>query len=99
MSDGEVVVAEEPKYKVASDFKATVKLFSGKEVVIDLMKVKTKDWKRITRGAVTDEEEYDILTKVTGLSAEDLLEMQQPDYRLLIEKFVEVGTQPLKNPT
>lgn len=92
-------MADEPKYKVEADFKANVKLFSGREIVIDLMKVKTKDWKKITRGGVTDEEEYEILGRVTGLKAEELSELLQPDYRLLIENFVRLGTQPLENPT
>lgn len=92
-------MADEPKYKVEADFKASVKLFSGREVVIDLMKVKTKDWKVITKGAVSDEEEYKILAKVTGLKPEEFEDMLQPDYRLLIEHFVILGTQPLKNPT
>ena len=32
-------MADEVNYKVADDFKANVKLFSGKEVTIDITKV------------------------------------------------------------
>jgi hypothetical protein len=61
--------------------------------------LRVKDWKKITRGGVTDEEEYEILTRATGLKSGELEDLLQPDYRLLIEKFVILGTQPLENPT
>lgn len=92
-------MAEEVNYKVAEDFKATVKLFSGKEVIIDFIKVSTKDWKEITKTGLSDEREYEILSKATGLKAEELESMSQPDNRLIIDAFIRLGTQPLTNPT
>ena len=92
-------MADEVNYKVAEDFKATVKLFSGKEVVIDLMKPSAKEWRLITNPKTTEEEEYAILAKATGMSAEELGELAEPDYRLIIDAFVRLGSQPLTNPT
>ena len=92
-------MAEDVNYKVAEDFKATVKLFSGKEVIIDLMKPSAKEWRQITNPKTTEQEEYAILAKATGMSAEELAELPQPDYRLVIDAFVRLGTQPLTNPT
>lgn len=89
----------EPNYKIADDFKATVKLFSGREVVLDMMKVSTAEWKQAIKTGASDEEEYAILSKASGLSVEELGTMSQPDYRLLIEAFIRLGTQPLANPT
>ncbi len=89
----------EPNYKIADDFKATVKLFSGREVVLDMMKISTAEWKQAIKTGTSDEEEYAILSKASGLSVEELGTMSQPDYRLLIEAFIRLGTQPLANPT
>lgn len=90
---------DETKYKVAEDFKATVTLFSGKQVVLDMMKVSTAEWKKAIKTGTKDEEEYAIISKASGLSVEELEIMPRPDYRMLIEAFIRVGTQPLANPT
>lgn len=92
-------MAEDVNYKVAEDFKATVKLFSGREIIIDLMKPSAKEWRLITNPKTTEEEEYAILAKATGLTNVELAELAQPDYRLVIDAFVRLGTQPLTNPT
>lgn len=92
-------MAEEVNYKIAEDFKATVKLFSGKEINLDLMKVQTKEWKQITKPGTTDDQEYEILSKASGLKVEELENLTQPDYRLIIDAFLRLGTQPLTNPT
>ena len=92
-------MAEDVNYKVAEDFKATVKLFSGREIIIDLMKPSAKEWRLITNPKTTEEEEYAILGKATGLTNVELAELAQPDYRLVIDAFVRLGTQPLTNPT
>ena len=92
-------MADEPKYKVEADFKASVKLFSGREVVIDLMKVSAQEWKDITKPSQSNEDEAVIISKACGIPANELLEMPQPDYRLIIDSFIRLGTQPLTNPT
>jgi len=90
---------DETKYKVAEDFKATVTLFSGQKVVLDMMKVSTAEWKQAIKTGTKDEEEFTILSKASGLSETELGTMPQPDYRMLIDAFVRLGTQPLANPT
>ena len=92
-------MAEEVKYKVAEDFKASVKLLSGQEVVIDMMKINAKEWKDIVKPGQTDEDEAAIISRATGVAADKLLSMPQPDYRLIIDSFIRLGTQPLTNPT
>ncbi len=92
-------MADEVKYKVAEDFKAAVKLYSGKEVVIDMMKVSTKEWKTAVRVNTSEEEEYKIVSKATGLEVLELENLSQPDYRLIVDAFIRIGTQPLTNPT
>lgn len=92
-------MAEDVNYKVAEDFKAEVKLFSGKQVGIDLMKASAKEWRLITNPKTTEEEEFAILAKVTSIKVEELAELAQPDYRMIVDAFIRLGTQPLTNPT
>lgn len=92
-------MADEVNYKVADDFKANVKLFSGKEVTIDITKVDISEWKKAVKANTPEEEEYQIISKATDISVEELGKISQPDYRLIIDTFVRLGTQPLSNPT
>ena len=92
-------MADEANYKVADDFKTTVKLFSGKEVTIDITKVDISEWKKAVKVSTPEDEEYQIISKATGISVEGLGKISQPDYRMIIDTFVRLGTQPLSNPT
>jgi len=92
-------MAKEVTYKVADDLKIKVTLYSGKEVTIDPMKITMREWKDITNLGKTADEEAAILTKVTGIKESELIDMLQPDYRLIIDAFIRAGTQPLTNPT
>lgn len=92
-------MADEVKYKVADDFSASVKLFSGADVKIDITKIGIGEWKKALKPETSDEEEYKIIAKVTGLKVADIEKMSQPDYRMIIDSFVRLGTQPLTNPT
>lgn len=91
-------MAEEVKYKVLNDLRMTATLFSGREVVVDISKISTAEWKSITRAGLTDEQEYELVGKVTGIKPEELAKMAQPDYRVLVDLFLKAGTQPLTNP-
>ncbi|MBU1235000.1 MAG: phage tail assembly protein [Proteobacteria bacterium] len=95
----EEVKVSEVNYKVGEDFKATLTLFSGKEITIDLMKTSNKEWRSITNPKTTEEEEFAILAKATGLKPEDISNMAQPDYRLIVDAFLRLAVQPLTNPT
>jgi SepF-like predicted cell division protein (DUF552 family) len=92
-------MAEEVKYKVADDLKIKVTLYSGKEVTLDIMKISMREWKDVTSLGKTADDEAVIIAKVTGLKAEELTDMAQPDYRLIVDAFIRAGTQPLTNPT
>ena len=92
-------MADEKNYKVVDDFKATIKLFSGKEVTIDITKVDISEWKKATKINTPEEEEFQIISKATDMSVEELGKFSQPDYRMIIDTFVRLGTQPLSNPT
>ena len=92
-------MADEVSYKVAEDFKAKVKLFSGKEVEVDLMKATSKEWKTLLSTDTTQDKEYEIIARVSGMSIEELESIPYPDYRLIADAFLRLGSQPLTNPT
>lgn len=92
-------MADETKYRVAEDFKATVVLFSGKEIQLDMMKISTAEWRQAIKVGTTEEEEYAILSKASEMPVEELQKLPQPDYRQIIDAFIRLGTQPLTNPT
>ena len=92
-------MADETNYKVVDDFKTTVKLFSGKEVTIDITKVDISEWKKATKVNTPEDEEFAIISKATGIPVKELGNISQPDYRRLIDELVRLGTQPLSNPT
>lgn len=93
------IKVSEVNYKVGTDFQATLTLFSGKEITIDLMKTSNKEWRLITNPKTTEEEEFAILSKATGLKVEDVGNLPQPDYRLIVDAFLRLAVQPLTNPT
>lgn len=86
-------------YKVADDFKAAVKLFSGRTVIVDINKITAKEWREALKTGTPQDKEFEILSKATGLNANELENMSQPEYRILIDTFLKIGTQPLTNPT
>ena len=45
------------------------------------------------------EEEAAVLAKSLDMTTDEVLGLPQPDYRKLVEAFIEAGTQPLQNPT
>ena len=92
-------MADEVNYKVAEDFKVTVSLYSGSDVVIDLMKVTAEDWKVLIKKDTPEDKEYELVGKATGFTVKALKKMPQPDYRLLAETFIKIAIQPLSNPT
>jgi len=92
-------MADEVKYKVAADFSATIKLFSGTDVKIDITKIGIGEWKKALKPETSDAEEYEIIAKATGIKVEEIEKLSQPDYRMVIDAFIRVGTQPLTNPT
>ena len=92
-------MADEVKYKAADDLKISVTLFSGKVVVIDMMKITMSEWKTALKTSTPEEEEHKIIAKVTGMKVEELAKLLQPEYRLIIDGFFRAGTQPLTNPT
>lgn len=63
------------------------------------MKTSNKEWRKITNPKTTEEEEFEILAKASGLKVEEIGNIPQPDYRLILDAFLRLAIQPLTNPT
>ncbi len=65
-----------------------VKLSNGKEIEIDLYNVTRKDWKDFInpRGSLDAEDKF--VMKATGLSQNEIDELPEPDFRLLVTAII-----------
>lgn len=73
-------------------------LKDGREIEIDLYQLSIKEWRALLRPEQPDEDEYASLAKITGLTVEEVEEIKQPDYRLLIQKVIEKAANPVSDP-
>jgi hypothetical protein len=74
------------------------KLSDGREVAIDLGKITIKEWKSLFNPAQPDEDEFALISRITGLSVDDVENMKQPDYRLLMVELVARSLNPVSDP-
>jgi len=86
-------------YELLEGFKAKVTLFSGGEVVLDMMKVTAREWKSLFDKSQNEVDEAAIIGKAAGMTADMIINLPQPDYRQLIEAMIVIASKPLENPT
>ena len=90
----------EMKFKSADDFKMTITLYSGRQVTIDLMQITDKEWRSLFSKDTKDEDENALLSKVAGLTSEEIQQLKLPELKQITETLLELGMQPTKaNPT
>ena len=70
----------------------------GREVEINLWVLKDREWRSLKNPKQSDEEEYELISRVTGLSVEELGEVLQPDYQLLIQAIIRKSVNPVSDP-
>jgi len=87
------------RYEILEGFKAKVTLFSGGEVTLDMMKITAKEWRELIEPKQAERDEAAIIGKAADMTADAILALPQPDYRLLVDALVAIATKPLENPT
>ena len=92
-------MADEIKFKSAEDFSITIKLYSGREVFIDLMKITDREWRAIFKADTSEKEEVKLICKVTDLEPKEYLGLKVPELKQLTETLLKLGLQPAANPT
>jgi len=73
-------------------------LKDGREIEIDLYQLSIGEWRALLRPEQSDEDEYAALAKITGLTAEEVVEIKQPDYKLLIQAVIKKAANPVSDP-
>ena len=74
---------------------ADVILSDGREITFNLNKVTIKEYRALFDVAQPDQEEYAILAKASGLTAEAVGNLGFDDWRLFATAFFEKAREPL----
>ncbi len=69
-----------------------------RDVDIDLSQITIKEWRSLRDPAQPDEEEFALIARVIGWKVEDVENIKQPDYRLLIIELVARSINPVSDP-
>ena len=73
-------------------------LKDGREIEIDMYQLSIGEWRALLRPEQEDDAEYKTLGKITGLTAEEVEEIKQPDYKLLIQAVIKKAANPVSDP-
>ena len=77
---------------------ADLVLSDGKQVIFDLKKMSRQEYRDLKNPAYTDEQDDAMISRVTGIDTEILLDMNMEDYRRLVWQLIRKVQQPT-NPT
>lgn len=78
--------------------KPDVVLTNGREVRFDFTKVTVKEWRAMLSPTQTDEEGDSVLTKVSGVTKEEMEELTVEDQRILTQGMFRAYRNPLPFP-
>ncbi len=73
-------------------------LIGGEEVTFNLMAVTISEWRKFAKSGYLDEEDDEILARVTGRPLEWIRGLPQPEHRKLSDAYVTRSMRPLDNP-
>ena len=73
-------------------------LKDGREIEIDMMKISIGEWRALLRPDQADDEEYATLAKISGMTAEEIENIPQPEYRLFIQAVIKKAANPVSDP-
>ena len=74
---------------------ADVTLSDGREITFDLLKISQKEYRALFSNAQPDTEGDEIVGRCCGMSAEEVGDLPQPDYRRLVRAFFKRASEPL----
>ncbi len=70
----------------------------GVEVTFDLEKITITEHRKFAKGSMLEEEDDEILAKVTGQSVEWVRGLSQVDYRRVLLGYFKKSREPLSDP-
>lgn len=74
---------------------AVLELHDGRKLEIDLYRISITEWRRLFDKDTERSEEDAIMGKVVGLSADEVGELSQPDYRLVMRTVLKKAGEPI----
>lgn len=77
---------------------ADVTLSDGREITINLGKVTVKEWRALFDPKQPDDEEYTIVGKAAGMTAEQVGSLSLPDWQRLYRAMLKKAQEPLADP-
>jgi hypothetical protein len=75
-----------------------ITLPDGREITIDLSAITVREYRELFNTKQTAEEEDATMSKVSGLSVDELLDLPQPEYRRMWQVFFQGAREPLSDP-
>jgi hypothetical protein len=75
-----------------------VTLSGGKVLTVDLRRITIREYRELVTTKDQPREDA-LIAQVVGLTADELLDLPQPDYRLVVDRFFKTATEPLADPT
>ncbi len=73
-------------------------LSDGRELTIDLNRISQREYAAMARGELQDEQYYDLIGRMTGLTATEAGDLPQPEWRRLVAAFYRKAREPLADP-
>jgi hypothetical protein len=75
-----------------------VVLAGGSTIKVDMGRISIREYRELlaTKDQVREDE---LLAQAAGLTVDELLDLPQPDYRLVVDAFFKTARAPLADPT
>lgn len=77
---------------------ADVKLSTGKQITFDLFAINIAEYRSLFEVGQPKVKEDELLSRVSGLTVEEYLELPYPDWRQLTLAFFTKAREPLNDP-
>jgi hypothetical protein len=73
-------------------------LKDGTEITFDLDAVSISEYRQFAKGAMTEEQDDEIIARASGLPLETIRKMGQETFRRFLQAFFMKSTRPLDDP-
>ena len=73
-------------------------LKDGREIEIDMHQISIGEWRALLKPEQPDDEEYATLAKISGMTAEEIENIPQPEYSSFIQAVIKKAANPVSDP-
>lgn len=77
---------------------ADFKLKDGREVDFDLDSITWYEYEEFRRGALTTDQDADVLAKASGMTIDDIKKLSVMDYKRLLKALFKKSSAPVDDP-